>query len=179
MKKGLYPVILALLSALLLLPGLALPVAAASARVTATVHRSASQRIAGRHPGWIWRREGGLYGWWSPNGQFYPQVNNQFFRGNSNSGNTEHYTGRNQGNTGNRGHNRGVNQDNSGNSGNQLVNQRGKRGYRVNNQYYWGNSNTNNSESYRGVNQANSGNQGLNDGFNQDNNTNSGNQVVN
>lgn len=179
MKKSLYLAVYALLGTLLLLAGMALPAGAASAHTATTAFRSAKQGMAGSRPRWVWGRDSGLYGWWSPDGQFYPQVNNQFFRGNSDSGHIDRYTGRNQDNNGNQGYNRGVNQNNGGNNGNQLVNQRSKRGYRINNQYRWGNSNINNYASHQGVNQGNTGNQGLNDGFNQDNDTNNGNQVVN
>ncbi len=161
MKKALYLVMFTLSGFLLLLPGMALPAFAASARVTTTALKSASRGATGAPP-WL-----------------YPQENNQYFHGSSNSGNYQRFTGHNLGNTGNQGYNRNVNQGNSTNGGNSLINQSLRRGYRRNNQFYWGQGNNSNTLIYEGDNEGNSGNQGLNDGINQDNSTNAGNQVVN
>src|SRR5579883_2453705 len=120
-KKSRAFVICIALMILLVLPPMAGTAFAASA------HRNGT-RGSGR--GWNW--DGG----WD----LLPQEHNQFFSGNSNSGNTARFVGHNQGNTGNQGHNRGFTQDNGFNGGNQVVNGGRRRGYRRSNQFYRGNS---------------------------------------
>ncbi|MEO7020324.1 MAG: hypothetical protein ABI234_09265 [Ktedonobacteraceae bacterium] len=82
-------------------------------------------------------------------------------------------------NDGNRGYNGGLNQDNSGNDGNQLINQGRTRGYQEHNQYLQGCISVGNRTYYLGNNQGNGGNGGRNTGFNQDNSSNRGNQLIN
>jgi len=137
--------------------------------LAASVQRNAAQGAA--QGGWGWTEDGGWDRW--------PQEYDQCFSGNSNSGNTARFVGRNQGNTGNQGRNRGVTQDNGFNGGNQVVNGGRRRGYRRSIQCYRGNSYVRNTIIFQGVNQGNTGNQGLNEGVNQDNTNNAGNQIVN
>ena len=177
MKKRACLAVLAVSLALILLPGMAAPAFAASARASGAALRNAQQGESWRH--WRWGCYRSTCGWWAPDHHFYPQENNQYFRGSSNSGNYQRFTGSNLGNTGNQGHNRNIDQDNSVNGGNQMINQGRRRGFWRNNQYYWGEGNGRNILIYNGYNEGNSGNQGLNDGINQDNSTNSGNQLVN
>jgi hypothetical protein len=141
----------------------------AGAAFAASAHRDVA-RGSGQG-GWGWNWDGG----WD----LSPQENNQFFSGNSNSGNSARFVGHNQGNTGNQGHNRGFSQDNGFNGGNQVMNGGRRRGYRRSNQIYRGNSYVGNNLTFQGDNQGNTGNQGFNEGINQDNTNNAGNQIVN
>lgn len=106
------------------------------------------------------------------------QVNNQFFRATVKNTNNKTYRGHDQGNSGNHGYNRGYNEDNSSNSANQIINRRSAIQYRRNNQYYQIHSENSGNLRYYGYRQANSGNSGYNSGFNRDNSSNFGNQII-
>lgn len=110
---------------------------------------------------------------------FGMQENNQYFRGTVNNTNNKMYRGHDQGNSGNHGHNRGYNEDNSSNAGNQIINRRYLRGYQRNNQHHRLISNNSGNLHYFGYEQGNSGNSGGNSGFNRDDSSNLGNQIIN
>lgn len=179
-RKGLCLLILSVLLACLWLASTAVPVFAAPAHVAIPVHQ-----VSRAHPLQRWQRGGrypGRIGWWRfPHRSYGSQELNQTYRGNSNFNNPIYTVGgHGQGDSGNAGHNRGHNQDNSSNGGNQLVTLHRLRGYHRINQCYYGNSNYNNSVVHRGgYDQGNTGNAGTNDGLNQDNSSNSGNQILN
>lgn len=177
MKNGLCLLILSLLLACSCLMENTLPAFAASrhAAIVAT-------RIEQVVPTYKWKTRTRYHSrswWWhvSHGGSPAPEIN-QFHEGNSGFNNPIYSVGHDIGNTGNSGHNRGHNEDNDTNSGNQLMATSHLRGFHRVNQYYYGNSNYNNPIHHWGYNQANDGNSGVNDGLNQDNNTNSGNQII-
>lgn len=174
MKKWFFVLIFGTLLVCLHLPGIALPVYAAPARVMTPARQAA--------PAVVQRRENRAHSpaWWHfPRG--YPSIQeiNQVHRGDGNYHIFLNPVGHDQNNTGNHGHNRGHNQDNSVNSGNQLSQLQRLGGYRRINQYFYGNSDYDNKIISNGYNQSNTGNNGLNDGFNQDNSVNNGNQIIN
>jgi len=179
-KKGLCLLFMGILITLLSLPGTVSPAFAAPARVAVSTINITSATTVQMSWGRGWHRA--PVHWRRPLAHRYygaPQVNNQYFWGEGNSGNTTHSVGQNQANTGNEGLNHGVAQDNSINAGNQMINRHEPRGYRINNQYFYGRGNTHNTFIVRGHNQDNSGNEGVNRGVVQDNSTNAGNQMIN
>lgn len=172
MKKYLCFIFISLLGVLLLLPGMSTSTFAASAQTALPSLQRNAVVLLHMH-----ERES-----WHPIGHRYygvPRVKNQYFHGNRNSGNRVTSTGSNLNNTGNSGWNRRYLRDDTSNAGNQIANHHEQRGYQINNQYFWGNSNTRNTSIFRGYNQGNSANEGVNDGIVQDNNSNSGNQILN
>lgn len=172
MKKYLRLIFVSLLGVLSILPGTATSAFADSAQsANPSLQRNAAVLLH------IHEREG-----WHPVGHEYynvPQVKNQYFHGNRNSGNHVTSIGNNLNNTGNSGWNRRYMRDDTSNAGNQIANHREQSRYQINNQYFWGNSNTRNTYVFKGYNQGNSANEGVNDGIIQDNNSNSGNQILN
>ncbi|HEY0754431.1 MAG TPA: hypothetical protein VGD98_10745 [Ktedonobacteraceae bacterium] len=179
MKKGLCRAFFCLALACGCLLASALPAFAASersassvqrARLTTSVHKVKKRNWYLSHQ--AWRR-------YAYEGDSRQEIN-QFRQGNSNHDNpTFTRGGHGQGNSGNYGYNRGHSQDNSLNGGNQIINTSRLKGYRRINQYSFGNSNYRNSIThYGGYDQGNTGNSGSNKGLNQDNSSNSGNQIV-
>lgn len=169
MRKYLSFIIASLLGVLLLLPGMAMSASAASALVALP---TTQRNVTTTNKSKVWHpARHGYYG--------APQVNNQYFRGNGNTGNHVSAVGNNLNNTGNPGWNRRYIQDNTLNAGNQLANTHSRSGYQINNQHYVGNGNVGNTFFFKGNNQGNSANTGVNDGVVQDNNSNGGNQILN
>jgi|GEM_PF-3544670 len=169
MKKYLGFIIASLLGVLLLLPGMAMPAFAASAQAAIPAMQ---RNVATTNGSKVWHPvRHGYYG--------APQINNQYFHGNGNTGNHISAVGNNLNNTGNPGWNRRYIQDNTINAGNQLANTHPQSGYQINNQHYVGNGNVGNTFFFKGSNQGNSSNPGVNDGVIQDNNSNGGNQILN
>ena len=169
MKKRVCSVLLSQLLTLLLALGNASPALAATkqeAHPRATASQNALSYARSR-----WHRPGHLF--------LGTHIDNQHDQDTLiNSGNKT-YRGSRQGNSGNSRYNGGFNQDNSSNLGNQIIHRRGLRERRRNNQFLRSSSFNSSNLYYQGHDQGNSGNSGYNHGYNQDDSSNGGNQIIN